>query len=122
LARDLGAALSVGGHLTALRRTRIGGYNVASAVAIEDLDPNDLQLLFSNDAARAQFDSRELTAQEVIDLRHGKRLPAGDIKTSATANDRTIAAFGPNGDLVAMLTKTGGQLKSSVVFQEESND
>jgi tRNA pseudouridine55 synthase len=122
LARDLGAALSVGGHLTALRRTRIGGYNVASAVSIEDLDPNHLQLLFSNDAARAQFDSRELSDQEVIDLRHGKRLPAGEIKTSATARDRAIAAFGPNGDLVAMLTKTGGQLKSSVVFQEESND
>ena len=122
LARDLGAALSVGGHLTALRRTRIGGYNVASAVSVEDLDPNHLQLLFSNDAARAQFDSRELSDQEVIDIRHGKRLPAGEIKTSATARDRTIAAFGPNGDLVAILTKIGGQLKSSVVFQEESND
>jgi len=122
LGRDLGASLSVGGHLTALRRTRIGGYNVADAVAVDALDPNQLQLLFSNDAARAQFDSRELTAQEVIDLRHGKRIVMGEIKESTTARDRTIAAFGPNGDLVAMLTKAGGQLKSSVVFQEEAND
>ena len=122
LARDLGASLSVGGHLTALRRTRIGGYNVADAVTVDALDPNELQLLFSNDAARAQFDSRELTAQEVIDLRHGKRIVMGEIKESTTARDRAIAAFAPDGALTAMLAKSGGQLKSSVVFQEESND
>jgi len=122
LARDLGAALQVGGHLTALRRTRIGGYNISDAVGIDALNPDELNILPSRDAARAQFDSRELTAQEVIDLRHGKRLTLGAITESAAARDRTIAAFGPSGALVAMLTKSGGQLKSVVVFQEETDD
>ena len=122
LARDLGASLSVGGHLTALRRTRIGGYNLTDAVGIDALNPDELNILRSRDAARAQFDSRELTAQEVIDLRHGKRIVMGEIKESTTARDRTIAAFAPDGALTAMLAKSGGQLKSSVVFQEEAND
>jgi tRNA pseudouridine55 synthase len=122
LARDLGASLSVGGHLTALRRTRIGGYNLTDAVGIDALNPDGLNILRSRDAARAQFDSRELTAQEVIDLRHGKRIAVGHVEPSLTARDRTIAAFAPDGTLTAMLTKSGGQLKSAVVFQEETDD
>jgi tRNA pseudouridine55 synthase len=111
----------VGAHLTALRRTRIGGYNLAEAVRLEDLKPDDLKILPSSQAARAQFDTRELTAQEVIDLRHGKRLKLGEISPSPSAKDRTIAAFAPDGALTAMLVNSGGQLKSQVVFQEESN-
>ena len=121
LARDLGADLQVGAHLTALRRTRIGGYHLTEAVRLEDLKPDDLKILPSSQAARAQFDTRELTAQEVIDLRHGKRLKLGEISPSPSAKDRTIAAFAPDGALVAMLANSGGQLKSQVVFQEESN-
>ena len=122
LARDLGAALGVGGHLTDLRRTRIGGYNVTDAVGIDALNPQQLKILASRDAARAQFDSRELSAQEVVNIRHGKRITLGHIETSPTARDRTIAAFAPDGALTAMLTKTGSQLKSAVVFQEELDD
>jgi len=122
LARDLGYALGVGGHLTALRRTRIGGYNIADALQLDQLNADDLNILPSKDAARAQFDSRELNDQEVIDLRHGKRLKLGEIVTATSAKDRSIAAFGPDGSLVAMLTNSDGQLKSSVVFQEEAND
>ncbi len=122
LARDLGAALGVGGHLTALRRTRIGGYNVTNAVGIDALNADELNILASRDAARAQFDSRELSAQEVVDIRHGKRIALGQVEPSPTARDRTIAAFAPDGALIAMLTKSGGQLKSAVVFQEETDD
>ena len=122
LARDLGSALGVGGHLTALRRTRIGAYNVADALRLEELNADDLKILFSKDAARAQFDYRELNDQEVIDLRHGKRLKLGEIVRTTNAIDRSIAAFGPDGALVAMLTDSGGQLKSLVVFQEEAHD
>lgn len=122
LARDLGAALGVGGHLTALRRTRIGGYSVTDAVGIDALNTEQLNILASRDAARTQFDSRELTAQEVIDIRHGKRIALGHIESSPKARDRTIAAFAPDGALTAMLTKSGGQLKSAVVFQEELDD
>ena len=122
LARDLGAALGVGGHLTALRRTRIGGYNVTNAVGIDALNADELNILASRDAARAQFDSRELSAQEVVDIRHGKRIALGQVEPSPIARDRTIAAFAPDGALIAMLTKSGGQLKSAVVFQEETDD
>ena len=38
LARDLGAALGVGGHLTALRRTSIGEFEVLDAVGIDAID------------------------------------------------------------------------------------
>ena len=121
LARDLGSALGVGGHLTALRRTRIGAYNVTDARRLEDLNPDNLNILQSQDAARAQFDTRELTSQEVVDLRHGKRLKLGQVVASKTARDRSIAAFGPDGSLVAILQNSGGQLKSLVVFQEEQH-
>ena len=39
LARDLGAALGVGGHLTALRRTRVGRFGIGDAVPLETLAP-----------------------------------------------------------------------------------
>ena len=56
LARDLGSALGVGGHLTALRRTRVGRYAIADAVPLEGLEPGGLvPLVAMGDAARAQF-------------------------------------------------------------------
>ena len=127
LARDLGSSLGVGGHLTALRRTRIGRYTLANATSLEAVTPESIPILTSADAARTQFDSRQLNAGEVVDLRHGKRLAAGvivpaDPATASSAGGGVIAGFGPDGSLVAMLEKTGGQLKSLVVFQEEIDD
>ena len=118
LARDLGAALQVGGHLTALRRTRVGAYNVASATELSSINPQDLPILNSADAARTQFAIRELSAAEVIDLRHGKRLSIGEIQSPERS--QVIAGFSPDGSLVAMLEISGKQLKSAVVFVEES--
>ena len=121
LARDLGASLEVGGHLTALRRTRVGAYQVTDSQALTDLKKGEVELLPIADAAREAFDVRELSAGEVIDLRHGKRIPVGEITENTTAKDRAIAAFAPTGDLIAMLTKAGSTLKSLVVFAEVSN-
>jgi tRNA pseudouridine55 synthase len=118
LARDLGAALKVGGHLTALRRTRVGSYDVASATELSSINSQDLPILNSADAARAQFAIRELSAAEVIDLRHGKRLSIGEIQSPERS--QIIAGFSPDGSLVAMLEISGKQLKSAVVFVEES--
>ena len=42
LAHDLGEALGTGAHLTSLRRTRIGGFDVERAVAPELLNPEGL--------------------------------------------------------------------------------
>ena len=108
LARDLGAALGVGGHLTALRRTRIGSYRVEDAKTLEDA----LEVTSMEDAARSQFDCIELSAPEATDLIHGKRLKAGEELREP------VAAFAPSGRLLAMLTRSGSQYKSLVVFPE----
>jgi tRNA pseudouridine55 synthase len=122
IARDLGEALGVGGHLTALRRTRIGGYSVEAAQKLDQLvqqDAEPLRVLPLADAARAEFTVRELTDQEVIDLVHGKRLALGSIARDATPEP--IAAISPAGKLVAVLERSSNQLKSLVVFAGESD-
>jgi len=112
LARDLGAALGVGGHLTALRRTRIGRYSVSQAQRLSQLTRENLPILASADAARQQFHVRNLSEQDEIDLRHGKRLKSGE----EDPKGQPIAAINEGGELVAMLERSGGQLKSLVVF------
>ena len=115
LARDLGAALKVGGHLTALRRTRVGSYRVEDAVAMADLTRENLVVTSMFDSVKNSFEIRELSEQEVIDLRHGKRIARG------TESSNEIAAV-HNGELIAMLEPVGSQLKSLVVFARSEND
>lgn len=117
LARDLGEALSVGGHLTALRRTQIGSYQVDNAQSLEGLTSDTLEVLDISSAARQQFTVRNLSAQEEVDLRHGKRIA----QVGATAKE-PVAAFSESGKLVAMIVNAGETVKSLVVFAEESND
>ncbi len=115
LARDLGAALNVGGHLTALRRTKVGSYTIDQAQALDGLDSESLKVLDINAAAAQQFEVRELSAQDVTDLRHGKRL---------TANGEGPSPFGGfdgDGKLIAVLTRSGKEIKSLVVFPEGAN-
>jgi tRNA pseudouridine55 synthase len=121
LARDLGSALGVGGHLIALRRTRVGAYQVTDSTALADLNKGEVELLPSSQAAREAFDVRELSDGEVVDLRHGKRIAIGEIAQNADAKDRATAAFAPSGELIAMVTIAGSSLKSLVVFAEASN-
>lgn len=109
LARDLGAKLGIGGHLTALRRTRVGGYTIDQAAKLPEVG-DELKVISSVDAARV-FTTLELTEQQVVDLRHGKRISneqelSGDI--SAIHGDQ----------LIAILTTAGKQLKSQVVFND----
>lgn len=114
LARDLGQALNVGGHLTALRRTRVGQFEVANANSLDELDNLALTPLVS--AARALFPERLLSSEEVIDLVHGKRL------VGAKDQGGLIAGISPDGKLVAVLEPKDSDLKSVVVFQGEIND
>lgn len=115
LARDLGRALGVGGHLTALRRTRVGGYPLAVARSLDELDawPADVPLdtLPLADAARATFPVRELTADEARALSYGQRIPA-----TGTGSDVTVAALSPDGELVALLEDRGPHAKPALVF------
>lgn len=111
LARDLGQALGVGGHLTALRRTKVGSYSVADAQSMETLTRENLRITPLAEAAVANFEEFALTEQQVIDIRHGKRI------TGAVQGDLVAATH--DGDLIAMLEPVGEKLKSVVVFAEE---
>jgi tRNA pseudouridine55 synthase len=106
IARDLGAALGTGGHLTALRRTRVGPYT--GGATLDELAVS-LTVLPLAQAAAAAFARRDLTAEEASKVGHGQRLPA-------LGQAGPVAAFAPDGSLVALLTEESGQAKSLAVF------
>lgn len=108
LARDLGNALGVGGHLTALRRTQVGPYSIEAAATLEELAV-ELQMLELDDAARALFPARELNDAEAADLSHGRRISAGQ-------DPAPVAAFAPDGTLVALLENKGETARPLLVF------
>jgi tRNA pseudouridine55 synthase len=114
LARDLGNSLGVGGHITALRRTRVGHFDVASANSIDELDK--LRLTELATAAKQLFPVIELADSEVTDLIHGKKIP-GKQEVVGLAAGLSIS-----GKLVAVLESVKSDLKSVVVFQGEKND
>ena len=109
LARDLGAELGVGGHLTALRRTRVGPYGLAAARTLDELT-GDFTVLPMAQAARAAFPARELTDDEARRLSHGMRVDA------AGTGEVPVAAFAPDGALVAILTETGPTARPLLVL------
>lgn len=115
LARDLGAELGVGGHLTKLRRTAVGNYRVDDAYKL-DTDFSESKLLPIELAAKAIFSAISITHQEKIDLVHGKRI------SNRTSTSEPVAAFDESGRLVAILEPVGTNLKSQVVFAEAVND
>ena len=115
LARDLGADLGVGGHLTALRRTRIGPFDVAAAV---DIAP-DAALAPPAEVAAAVLGALPVTAEEARDLRHGKRLVGAAARLEGLAS-ATPAAIDPEGRLVGIVERRGGDLKSAMNMAEES--
>ena len=107
LARDLGDALGVGGHLTALRRTRIGAFDISNASDISQ-EPT---LVTNVEVLKTLMPEVAISPQQEIDLRHGKRLALEIAGMScATANGR----------LVAVIEPVGSDAKSSVVFPEEA--
>jgi len=113
LARDLGAALGCGGHLVALRRTRVGPYALEGARTLEQLEA-DFALLPLADAARAAFPVRELSEAEAVDLRHGR--PVGTAPETAGTRDAPVAAFAPDGALVALVHDDRGSTRPSLVL------
>lgn len=115
LARDLGADLGVGGHLTALRRTQVGPYRVTDAVAVDD-DLANAKTMTAAKAAISVLGEFPVTAEQARDLRHGKRLvgAAGDIAQSPAA------ATDPAGVLVGVVERRGDDLKSVMNMPEES--
>ncbi|SBS79156.1 tRNA pseudouridine synthase B [uncultured Mycobacterium sp.] len=110
LARDLGDALGVGGHLTALRRTRVGGYGLDHARSLAELADHP-QLSYSLDeACLLAFARRNITEAEAEDARHGRPLTAAGV-------DGVYAATDPDGRVIALLEDKGGRTKSVVVIR-----
>lgn len=115
LARDLGADLGVGGHLTALRRTRVGPFGLDVARTLEALGRADEAgvdgAVVPLDVAVARsFDGRQLSAQEAVDLSHGKPLePSGA--------PGPIGAFDPSGRCIALVEDRDGAARPTVVFR-----
>jgi tRNA pseudouridine55 synthase len=109
LARDLGAALGVGGHLTALRRTRVGPYDLGVAHTIEHL-AESLEVLPMGDAVAAVFPRRDVSADDARTIAHGGRLPAAGLGPGP------VGVFAPDGTLLALVEENGKVAKPLAVF------
>jgi tRNA pseudouridine55 synthase len=115
IARDVGAALGVGGHLTALRRTSSGPFDTGHARPVEDAGAAlaaagaGAGVVGLTDAARAVFPARELTAEEAVALGHGQKVPA-------TGAPGLHAAVAPDGRLVALVEDAGQVARVAVGF------
>ncbi|PRA83143.1 tRNA pseudouridine(55) synthase TruB [Microbacterium sp. MYb66] len=112
LARDLGAALGVGGHLIALRRSRVGPFDVADAVGLDLLE--GALTLTPAEAAGRILPALSMSNDEARDLRHGKRLAGQAERLEGTS----AAAIDPDGVLIGIVEKRGGDLKSAMNMPE----
>jgi len=103
LARDLGEALGVGGHLTALRRTEVGPFSLDDA---SPLDSMELSLNLDEALVRC-YPRLDVTAEESHKLAMGQWLEPRGVKG-------TYAAVGPDGRSIALVKEKGKRL--STVF------
>lgn len=116
IARDVGAQLGVGGHLTALRRTAVGPYRLDVARTLDQLaDTADtagaaggLPVLPIAEAARAGFPAVDLDEEQATDVRHGRAL--------GLALDGVTALFAPDGSFLALYEDRGGSARAVAVF------
>ncbi|WP_111512114.1 tRNA pseudouridine(55) synthase TruB [Mycobacterium kyogaense] len=110
LARDMGDTLGVGGHLTALRRTRVGRFGLDHARTLEQLADAPTLSYSLDDACLQAFPRRDLTDAEVIDTGHGRQLAAAGV-------DGVYAATAPDGRVMALLRDAGERTASVVVIR-----
>jgi tRNA pseudouridine55 synthase len=111
LARDLGRQLGVGGHLTALRREAIGGFEVRDAVGIDDLDVAALRTPAS--IAAELFPVARLDAARTLELAHGKRIGL------SVPDAPVVAAITPDDRLAGLIEVTSGRARVLVNFPSD---
>jgi len=109
LARDLGTALGVGGHLTALRRTRVGPFDLGVARTLQSLE-QEFAILPLGEVLAASYPSLvvdEVTASSVL---HGHRVVTSQVYTGP------VGIFGPSGEVLSLAEPREGALVPLVVF------
>jgi tRNA pseudouridine55 synthase len=112
LARDLGEALGVGGHLTRLRRTRVGPYDLSAARTLDQLEES-FAVTPIGQVARAAFPGRDVSAEEARVVVHGGRLAAIGVAAGP------VAVFGPDGAFLALVEEAAGSARPLAVFAAE---
>jgi tRNA pseudouridine55 synthase len=115
IARDLGTALGVGGHLTALRRTAVGEFSLAQAVTLGELaarvEAGQSPLSLTLDEATSRlFARRDATAEEADRLSHGGPLPP-------IGRTGPYAVFDPSGDVIAIVAEHDGAARPKIVLR-----
>jgi tRNA pseudouridine55 synthase len=113
LARDIGAALGCGAHLTALRRTAVGPLRLADAVAPEAVTWDALQdaAILVAHLPRLQVDKKERNA-----VVHGRPIQSA---THLIADSRKLIAVFAGDELLAVAEQVGDLLKPRVVVAED---
>ncbi len=110
LARDLGERLGVGGHLTVLRRTRVGPFGIGAARTLEALaevaDPVSHGL---DDSVAGSFPRRDVDDAQARSVSHGGRLPAAGLTGP-------YGVFGPDGHVIALMEEHAGVASPVVVL------
>ncbi len=109
IARDLGDALSVGGHLIALRRTHVSPFSLTDAISIDELRQSP-QLLPIDSAISRLFLRRDLNEQEVASVSHGRSI---DLRSEKNGKS---AGFTPDGRFIALLAEKGGRAQPILVI------
>jgi tRNA pseudouridine55 synthase len=108
LARDVGTALGVGGHLSALRRTRVGAFDLTGARTLTELEA-EFTITPLDEVAAATFARRDVDADEAAALAHGGTLPA-------SGREVVVAAFGPGNVFIALLEDRDDRARPLAVF------
>lgn len=110
LARDLGSALGVGGHLTMLRRTRVGGITLEHASGLDAL-AEAFAMVPIEEAARASFPSLLLDDVQSLEVRHGRALQGLELPRPGP-----VALFAPDGTFLALYEQRGPDARAVAVF------
>jgi tRNA pseudouridine55 synthase len=109
IARDCGDALKVGGHLSALRRTRVAGFGLDNSVSLGALKSGEFSALDLSDVARATFPVRDVSLDEKLELSFGRTL-------SPNATEGIHAGISGSNELIALLSNVDGKAKPIAVF------
>jgi tRNA pseudouridine55 synthase len=109
LARDLGATLGTGGHLTALRRTRVGVFTLNEAQTLAEAE-GGLRIASLDQVVRSSFATLAVDAVQANYIRNGRRL-IGVILPGGTT-----ALLDQNGSFLALYRQEGPDAVADAVF------